>query len=874
MNHLLKTSRFSLFIIKPLLRLLLCLVCLFMVLFFSPLGIRLAIAMTHYLSEHNITFKNPSGSFYSGINCSEITVDNTLSIHQLTVNCTWTQGMCHLQAASLSANTAHLTLASNISADLTVSQPFANLVFHTADVDYRLQYASDPSTHSAHITLLSHGDTESLQMVLSPQIKRLTLSGSVVLPHHETFDFKPSWIDYSSTIPAGQISGKSRNTTSHIHFDASPPDLDQQTVSLLIQIPQGNLNASGSLGTQSQFSLTFFYDALSLFNNKIHDLLINMKLTGSITLPEIELDCQMGSLSFSDLTIDKLSSHYRLHSAHMPGEITVNTHSIRNVDTILLDTLSLHNTPNSTQFTFSGQQGPSKINGGFSVLQAQTGLQVIFDHAQFNQYALIEPENPQIVALDSSLILFSSENKNFSLNGSWSSSQNYDIDIAVNNLPTASIPLSFFNTFINYVESVDSVISLNVKAQKNHNQPSTLQGTTHIDIHSIVIHSLLDNLPLDSSIEVIGGHLDGTIDTSLNLTGILKSNTGDLHIQASSNLDFSNPKISLTGNQFSIGNRLSPIIFDADLTVTLDNSIANIQGDIVIKKAIYRLAFYQSASILPAEAVIHQSGNLEQKDTQKFQFSVNIDLGNATEIHAIGFHGKLTGKLGLHGSQSTNTLASGSLSLNHGSLVIYQQALPIDTLALSWFNSGISNPDVNLKIMTQGLRNIDGRDQMQRYGIRAYGALDNIRFDYISSPAYMNNFQILMALLTDSSFQKKSNTESLDETLAAYHYSKKNTQISELIDIINAIKSIPFFDNIDLSEMNFDEANDYTPELNNITLSKRLDKHFALRYRMAPYNQRFNRISLDTSLSQNFILTSFLQNEGEIGVAVNFADSY
>ena len=257
-----------------------------------------------------------------------------------------------------------------------------------------------------------------------------------------------------------------------------------------------------------------------------------------------------------------------------------------------------------------------------------------------------------------------------------------------------------------------------------------------------------------------------------------------------------------------------------------------------------------------------------------YQFSLNVDLGQSTFVHVVGFHGKLTGKLNISGSNSSQILSNGTLSLNNGTLVIYRQSLPIDSLSLNWFNSDITNPDINLKIMTQGLRNIDGRDQMQRYGLRAYGSLEHLYFDYFSSPASMNSFQIITALLTDSSFQKKSNVESLDQTLNTYHLSNNNSQLSEIADILNAIKSIPFFDNIDISEINLDESNDYVPEVNGVTITKRLDKYFALRYRMAPYDQRYNRVSLDTNLSNNFILTSFAQNEGDLGMAINYSDSH
>ena len=134
----------------------------------------------------------------------------------------------------------------------------------------------------------------------------------------------------------------------------------------------------------------------------------------------------------------------------------------------------------------------------------------------------------------------------------------------------------------------------------------------------------------------------------------------------------------------------------------------------------------------------------------------------------------------------------------------------------------------------------------------------------------MNSFQIITALLTDSSFTKKSNQESLDRMLIAYQADRRNAQLSEILDILNAIKSIPFFDNIDVSEVSFDENNGFVPEVNGVTITKRLDKNFSVRYRMTPYNQRYNRLSLDTYLNDRFIFTGFVQNEGDVGVSLNY----
>ena len=172
--------------------------------------------------------------------------------------------------------------------------------------------------------------------------------------------------------------------------------------------------------------------------------------------------------------------------------------------------------------------------------------------------------------------------------------------------------------------------------------------------------------------------------------------------------------------------------------------------------------------------------------------------------------------------------------------------------------------------MARGLRNIDGRDQMQEYGVRVYGPIEKLVFDYRSTPAPMNSFQIITALLTDASFTKRSNKESIDPMLNAYASEKTSGQVRELLDILSALKSNPFLDNVDISEINFDENNNYVPEVSGVTLSKRLDKTFALRYRVTPYDSRFNRLSIDTYLNDRLILTSFLQNEGDVGIALNY----
>ena len=874
-----------------------CSLLVMLTLLFSSTGARITLFAISYFSPVSIEFQDSTGTLYSGIHISKADINHSVVAKNITIS------MPHITSPSLALSVESLTVnpnlvsflsqlpdatanglvqarsLTNISSDIDLFNQSVNTLFRFENLAYRLYIPASAPDGSTTIELFSNNDTEKLILTASKNYYNLAISGSLLLPPGEVFVFNHSTLDLSSSFPSGNLSGRSRTDQTTLDLLISPSDQNNHSLSLTAKSPHGHLNANGDIGSQSALELNFTYDSITLLDTKYADNSARITLNGSLNHPKVSVNLNIGEISSPGLSIDKISAKYMFNAdvkTTVPiGKLQIDIERILNTNTIFLSKFSLQNdSASTTQFQFSARQDQSKIEGLFKLLNEDSQLGIQIDQLLLNDYALISDQYPQLVYLLPEQLSFSSKSPSFSLNGSFQNQDLYNLYVSISKLPTRVIPPAYLNALFPGIESVDGSLNTTVLLfQEKTNTPS-IKGNFRFDVDSIFINSLLEDLPFDTSIHISGGQLYGTIDQDFSLSGILKTDRGELQIKATSANDFARIQGALIGSKFSLGGKKSTITINSNLDFTFEDRVFSLNGDILVDEAIYRLAFYKPASVLPLETTIQTKDDKNQSPAIGYKFSLNVDLGESTLVHVIGFHGKLTGNLNIRGSDSSQTLSSGTLSLQNGTLVIYRQSLPIDSLSLNWFNSAITNPDINLKIMTQGLRNIDGRDQMQRYGLRAYGSLEHLYFDYFSSPSAMNSFQIITALLTDSSFQKKSNVESLDQTLNTYHLGNDNSQLSEIADILNAIKSIPFFDNIDISEINLDESNDYVPEVNGVTITKRLDKYFALRYRMAPYDPRYNRISLDTNLSNNFILTSFAQNEGDLGMAINYSDSH
>lgn len=865
----------------------------------TTFGARCLLFFATKLSPTPITFEKVSGNLMQGIHIKNTTInklisaaDTTLSLNSLT--------SLEIKATAKTVNLSPLVapiaddipqdiqqtltyLSSIKSTQLSLHVPSQTIKIH---VDYLNQSYDLLYEKARSNTVTLYSPKNKLSVSLSQQNDQsfsIHAHGSIYLPNSEQFIFDQWQMIFQHGSLNGTISGHSKSNQSQLHAKIQSLDTSHLHLQLSLKAPKTRIQAAGSLGQNSNLTLEIYNDQLTLGSLSSTQNHLQLSIKNHWARPAISTIFSAKQLSVDSTHAHSLYFNYSYDVAHpsknLLGTISLRIKELISIDSFIFNQISLSNTQtkDAVIFDFSAQQHQSNIQGKFQIIPTQNHLQISIDHLQINQHSLISIKSPQQIQLSQTAIRLQKKpdpTSALSLNGSWDYQGHGYIELNINRLPTSQLPIEFIQLFIPHLESIDSMLTarLHLKRASTH-QPLSATGRFTLDINHLYLNTLVDNIPLDSGLYVRGGSLNGTLGPELTVTGSLETSHGPIAVDIASTEYLKNFQGSFTGTNINLGHAgNNNILLDLDLSFTYANSLLNLDSQIKINRAQYRLAFFRPVTFLPSETVIVKPSGTYASNFH-YKFNIDIDLGPKTEVHVIGFHGNLGGKLIIQGSDSTSLLANGTLNLNKGTLVIYKQALPIDRLSLTWFNTPINLPDTDMRVMAQGLRDIDGRDQMQKYGFRAHGPIDNLRFDYFSSPSVMNSFQIITALLTDSSFNKKSNTESLDQTLAYYHTDQRNSQLSEILDILNAIKSIPFFDNIDVSEINFDGDDVSIPEVNGVTITKRLDKTFSLRYRLSPNRQRNNRFSLDTNINNQLILTNFVQNEGDVGVALNYSGS-
>ena len=703
--------------------------------------------------------------------------------------------------------------------------------------------------------------------------------GSLVLPNDQVIQLN----NWQSVTQPGSLSikgsGQSESRQTQLKLIVDPVDRSNHHVDFLFETPGTKIEVVGQVGKASDLAISLHndnlgYKSFSMSHNRLQAAVHNDWVT-----PEVSLSLKSDRVAYNTMLLKKVQWHYAIDRSVTPswvlGQSSLKVSQVFSGKSLLIKDLSIGNLSDlgPQHHRFSMTHDATASSGQFSVTEQTNHIEVALHQLKLNRNEIIAESSAQTIAIYTDHIALNHERAHPSagIKGHVYFDGRYDLTLTSKDLPLETFPITWWRYCLPELETFQGRVSSNVSL----NSPSLmltprLSGDFSIDFTRLQLNSLVENVPLDTALFVNKGTFNGRFNPELSATGKLYTNHGPLNIDLKSSESFQNLHAKIIGQDVGLGRSArSSARIDTNIDLDYADNQLSITGDIKVKQAVYRLDFFHPVVSLPVETSIINSKS-GPTDHLRYKFSIDCDLGQQTQVHVIGFHGQLTGRLSISGTDSTQTTANGSLIMNDGTLVIYRQTLPLRRLNINWFNTPIVSPEINMQIMASGLRNIDGRDQMQEYGLRVFGPLNQLQFDYFSSPMPMNSFQIITALLTDSSFTKKSNQESLDRMLIAYQADRRNAQLSEILDILNAIKSIPFFDNIDVSEVSFDENNGFVPEVNGVTITKRLDKNFSVRYRMTPYNQRYNRLSLDTYLNDRFIFTGFVQNEGDVGVSLNY----
>lgn len=273
----------------------------------------------------------------------------------------------------------------------------------------------------------------------------------------------------------------------------------------------------------------------------------------------------------------------------------------------------------------------------------------------------------------------------------------------------------------------------------------------HVAIHALGIH-LNDML------------VQATLAKSkiISLQGSLRSAKGTGQLQG--NIDLNKPNfpsaLTLQGNNLNVVHLPKfKIVISPDLKLNFIYPTLEIQGKIVIAKAIIKLKNFISTVTLPDETVFVGQ---PQAGTPAFLLATKlhlaVDLGNDVFFSYKDFETHLGGKLLIDQALDSPATATGEIYAIKGKYAIYGQDLVIKTGRLIFAGNVLTNPGLNIEAIRKvkgvnagntgstmpSLENYTGTDTT--VGVRITGTLNNPQMTLFSMPAGLTQTQILSSL--------------------------------------------------------------------------------------------------------------------------------
>jgi len=274
----------------------------------------------------------------------------------------------------------------------------------------------------------------------------------------------------------------------------------------------------------------------------------------------------------------------------------------------------------------------------------------------------------------------------------------------------------------------------------------------HVAIHALGIH--LNDMMIQA-----------TLDKSkiISLQGSLRSAKGTGQLQG--NIDLNKPDfpvtLTLQGNNLNVVHLPKfKIVVSPDLKLSFIYPNLEIQGKIIISKAIIKLKNFISTVTLPDETVFVDQ---PQAETPSFLLATKlhlaVDLGNDVFFSYKDFETHLSGKLLINQTPDSPATATGEIYAIKGKYAIYGQDLVIKTGRLIFAGNVLTNPGLNIEAIRKvkgvnagntgstlmpSLENYTGTDTT--VGVRIIGTINNPQITLFSIPAGLTQAQILSSL--------------------------------------------------------------------------------------------------------------------------------
>ncbi len=253
----------------------------------------------------------------------------------------------------------------------------------------------------------------------------------------------------------------------------------------------------------------------------------------------------------------------------------------------------------------------------------------------------------------------------------------------------------------------------------------------------------------------------------LSINGQIHSDGKPLNITGEAHWQDQQPDVSLRfhGNDIKVSDTNEAVVYASpDILAHFNGRVLDITGELHIPTAKLRIMSYQKTLSPSPDVIILQEVQAERTHLFTINSNVLLSLGKNVEFKAGGLTTKLTDGIRITKRGETAPRASGQIVSKDGFYAAYGQRLEIDTGILSFNNSPLDNPALNIEAtrkVTLVQRTSDqyifsdpgqsGGDILQegKVGVRITGTAQNPQYIMFSVPQLSEEDQ-LSYLLTGS----------------------------------------------------------------------------------------------------------------------------
>jgi translocation and assembly module TamB len=299
-------------------------------------------------------------------------------------------------------------------------------------------------------------------------------------------------------------------------------------------------------------------------------------------------------------------------------------------------------------------------------------------------------------------------------------------------LQIAAPDLQLVALLVPAVSAIQGTASTNFQVAGRLGEP-VLLGESTVDINRLDIEQIgweLDDALLKIKAEGNKLLLDGSVVSK----GRLAVN-GELGLSAEQGWPL---RMTAVGSDFAVTDLPNMQVFvSPDLEVLHGADGLSLTGAITIPKAQIIIRDLPAGALSPSNdvVVLREDGSVRKiESTAPISTDINVRLGDKVQVSALGFDGYIGGQLRLRGDTGEALRATGDIRIDEGTFRAYGQRLEIERGLISYTNSPIDNPGINVRATRQI------GDVM--VGANALGTARRITVSTFSSPAMSENDRI------------------------------------------------------------------------------------------------------------------------------------